>query len=54
MKIIFDKLKENHEYNISSKEIIMLFKLIPDLTKSIKLVHIQNQELNMTRFDRPI
>ncbi len=54
MKIIFDKLNENNEYNISIKEIKTLFSLIPDLAKSIKLVHLQGQEPHMSKFERPV
>lgn len=54
MKIIFDKPSEDFKYEISSTDIKKLFRLIPELTRHIKLVHIQAQEPNKSRFERPV
>jgi hypothetical protein len=54
VKVIFDKLKDNENYLISTKEIKKLFEIIPNLSKGIKIVHIQNQEPHKSRFPRPV
>lgn len=53
LKIIFDKLKSNEQFSISAKEIRTLFKLVPELTRYIKMVHITGQDRTGTRFSRP-
>lgn len=54
MKVIFDRLKIGENYNITAKDIKALLKIIPELSKGIKIVHVQNQEPHKTRFPRPV